>query len=179
MVASVSHPLLISIHRELGISADYAQRTGLPLFEEVSLSELVVAQLDEAGRPLVLTKSAAHALGAMRAAAMKDGIELLPFSGFRSYLYQRGLLLAKIAKGTPIDEVLTVLAAPGYSEHHTGEAVDITTHNCPPAEEAFEATHAYAWLATHAGTYGFTESFPRGNPHSLVYEPWHWKFRVP
>ena len=176
MVASATHPLLIAIHRELGIPADYAQRTGLPFFEEVSLSELVVAQLDEAGRPLVLTKSAAQALVSMRTAAKKDGVELLPFSGFRSYLYQKGLLLAKITKGISIDEILKVLAAPGYSEHHTGEAVDITTHNCPPAEEAFEATQAYAWLSTHAGTYGFTESFPRGNPHSLVYEPWHWKF---
>ena len=176
MAASSSRQILLSIHRELNIPTDYAQRTGLPFFEEVSLSELVVAQLDEAGRPLVLTKKAAQALQAMRTAATKDGVELLPFSGFRSYLYQKGLLLAKINKGLSIDEILKVLAAPGYSEHHTGEAVDITTHDCPPAEEAFEATSAYAWLARHANAYGFTESFPRGNPHSLVYEPWHWKF---
>ena len=176
MTASSTRQLLLSMHRELNIPHDYAQRTGLPFFEEVALSELVVAQLDEAGRPLVLTKSAAQALQAMRAAATKDGIELLPFSGFRSYVYQKGLLLAKINKGISIDEILKVLAAPGYSEHHTGQAVDITTHNCPPAEEAFEATPAYTWLATHGSAYGFTESFPRGNPHSLVYEPWHWKF---
>lgn len=176
MSAPSSRQMLLSMHRELNIPTDYAQRTGLPFFEEVSLSELVVAQLDEAGRPLVLTKQAAQALQAMRTAATKDGVGLLPFSGFRSYLYQKGLLLAKINKGISIDEILKVLAAPGYSEHHTGEAVDITTHNCPPAEEAFEATPAHAWLATHASAYGFTESFPRGNPHSLVYEPWHWKF---
>jgi len=176
MAAPSTRQLLLSIHHELNIPTDYAQRTGLPFFEEVILSELVVAQLDEAGRPLVLTKNAAQALRAMRSEATKDGVELLPFSGFRSYLYQKGLLQAKINKGTSIDEILKVLAAPGYSEHHTGEAVDITTHNCPPAEEAFEATPAYTWLVTHASAYGFTESFPRGNPHSLVYEPWHWKF---
>ena len=178
MAPSSSHQLLSTIHRELSIPADYAQRTGLPLFEEVALSELVVAQLDDAGRPLVLTREAAEALGAMRLAATRDGVALLPFSGFRSYLYQRGLLLAKMSKGISIDDILKVLAAPGYSEHHTGEAVDITTHDCPPAEELFEKTPAHQWLAVNAHEFGFTESFPRGNPHSLVYEPWHWKFRA-
>ena len=178
MTPSASHQLLLAMHRELNIPADYAQRTGLPFFDEVGLSELVVAQLDEAGRPLVLTKEAAQALGAMRAAATKEGIALLPFSGFRSYLYQKGLLLGKIHKGISIDEILKVLAAPGYSEHHTGEAVDITTHDCPPAEEIFEKTPAYQWLIARAHDFGFTESFPRGNPHSLVYEPWHWKFKA-
>ncbi len=173
---TVTSPILLAIHRELKIPSDYAERTGLPSYVEVGLSELVVAQLDEAGRPLVVTRAAATALVSMKTAALKDGIELLPFSGFRSYLYQKGLVAAKLHKGIPIDEILKVLAAPGYSEHHTGEAVDITSPGCPPAEEVFEATPAYGWLREHAGGFGFSESFPRGNPHSLVYEPWHWKF---
>jgi D-alanyl-D-alanine carboxypeptidase len=173
---TLSLPILLAIHRELTIPHDYAERTGLPAYTEVELSELVVAQLDEAGRPLVLTRPAAEALGSMRTAAHKDGIELLPFSGFRSYLYQKGLIEAKLLKGISIDDILRVLAAPGYSEHHTGEAVDITTLGCPPAEEIFENTSAHSWLREHATRFGFIESFPRGNPHSLVYEPWHWKF---
>ncbi|MEY4670068.1 MAG: hypothetical protein RL518_2767 [Pseudomonadota bacterium] len=175
---TVLSPSLLAIHRELKIPADYAERTGLPLYSEADLSQLVVAQLDEAGRPLVLTRPATLALAAMKAAATKDGIELLPFSGFRSYVYQKGLLLAKVNKGIPLEDILRILAAPGYSEHHTGEAVDITTHGCPPAEEVFEHTPAYAWLCTHAAGFGFTESFPRGNPHALVFEPWHWKYTI-
>lgn len=175
---TVTAPLLLAIHRELNIPLDYAERTGLPSYEEVALSELVVAQLDEAGRPLVLTNPAAKALASLRKAAHRDGIELLPFSGFRSYLYQKGLFAAKLHKGIALDDILKVLAAPGYSEHHTGEAVDITAPGCPPAEEIFESTPAYSWLRDHAGRFGFTESFPRGNPHSLVYEPWHWKFNA-
>ena len=170
-------PILLAIHRELQIPADYSERTGLPQYSEVELSLLVVARLDEAGRPLVLTKPAAQALTTMTSAALRDGVELVPFSGFRSYLYQKGLLLAKLTKGIPLDDILKVLAAPGFSEHHTGEAVDITAPGCPPAEEAFENTKAYAWLRTHAVRFGFSESFPRGNPHNLVYEPWHWKFK--
>ena len=176
MILSAHNDLLKTLHKELHIPENYAQSTGLPIYAEVALSELVVAQLDDAGRPLVLTKSAARALGSMCSAANKDGVVLLPFSGFRSYLYQRGLLTAKINKGIPIEEILKILAAPGHSEHHTGEAVDITTTNCPPADEVFETTPAHAWLLAHGKDYGFTESFPRNNPHKLCYEPWHWKF---
>lgn len=176
MTLSHLNPVLAHIHRELGIPADYEQRTGLQRFDEVSLSNLIVAQLDHAGRPLVLTKSAGEAWVAMRSAADKDGVSLQPFSGFRSYVYQQGLFQAKIAKGSSIDQILKSLAAPGYSEHHTGEAVDITTADCPAGEAVFESTGAHAWLSTNAERYGFKESFPRGNPHNLVYEPWHWKY---
>ena len=176
MTISRLNPILSRIHRELSISADYEQRTGLPRFDEVSLSNLIVAQLDHAGRPLVLTKFAGEAWMAMRSAAEKEGVSLQPFSGFRSYVYQQGLFQAKIAKGSSIDQILKSLAAPGYSEHHTGEAVDITTENCPAGEADFESTSAHAWLVTNAERFGFKESFPRGNPHNLVYEPWHWKY---
>ena len=168
--------LLIQIHRELGISETYAEKTRFPFCPEVELSELVVAQLDDAGRPVVVTSPTRDAWLAMRSAAAQDGVELMPFSGFRSYLYQRGLIRAKLSRGEAIEQILTVLAAPGYSEHHTGEALDITTSNCGQATEAFAETVAYKWLVSHANRFGFKESFAANNPHGLVYEPWHWKF---
>jgi LAS superfamily LD-carboxypeptidase LdcB len=168
--------LLLSIHSELGIPSSYAETTKLTFFTEVALSRLVVAQLDDAGRPVVLTSPATKAWLAMRDAARSDQIELLPFSGFRSYLYQCGLVRAKLAKGQTIEQILTILAAPGYSEHHTGEALDITTVNCPQADEQFAETDAHAWLTKHAIRFGFKESFPADNQHGLVYEPWHWRF---
>jgi D-alanyl-D-alanine carboxypeptidase len=171
-------PLLISIHRELHIPFDYATQRKLPFYPQVALSDLIVAQLDDHGRPLILTAPAAQALAAMLKSAAQAGVSLLPFSGFRSYTYQKGLIERKLVQGIGIEEILTVLAAPGYSEHHTGEAIDITTIGCPPATEAFESTDAYSWLAKHARDFGFTESFPRNNPHKLVFEPWHWRFRA-
>lgn len=177
MTASQHSQLIADLHRELNIPTDYAANTGLPLCEQVALSQLVVAQLDDAGRPLVLTQGASDALAAMRKSALKDGVELRPFSGFRSYLYQRGLFVAKLNKGHSIEDILKVLAAPGYSEHHTGEAVDITTTQCPQAEEVFETTDAYRWLVAHAKAFGFSETFPRNNSHNVVFEPWHWRYR--
>lgn len=176
---SVDHqPLLAAIHRDLNIPTNYAESTKLPLFREIELSKLVVAQLDDTGRPLVVSGLTASAWVAMRSAASVDGIELVPFSGFRSYLYQKGLIAAKISRGVPIHEILRVLAAPGYSEHHTGEAIDVTTIGCPAAEEVFADTPAYKWLCVRAAEFGFKESFSKNNPHNLVYEPWHWKFHA-
>jgi D-alanyl-D-alanine carboxypeptidase len=28
----------------------------------------------------------------------------------------------------------------------------------------------------HAGDHGFRMSYPRGNPHGISYEPWHWRW---
>ena len=75
-----------------------------------------------------------------------------------------------------VEQILAVNAAPGYSEHHGGYALDIGTPGEPPAEESFEATDAFAWLARHAPAHGFAMSYPRDNLHGIVYEPWHWRF---
>ena len=80
----------------------------------------------------------------------------------------------KRARGQSVEEILHVNAAPGYSEHHSGRALDIGTPGEPPAEESFEHTSAFAWLTRHAGDFGFVMSYPRANPHGIVYEPWHW-----
>jgi len=68
-------------------------------------------------------------------------------------------------------------AAPGYSEHHGGRALDIGTPDEPPAEESFEKTAAFEWLQRNAEGHGFVLSYPRDNPHGIVYEPWHWCWR--
>ena len=101
---------------------------------------------------------------------------LVLVSGFRSADYQARILAAKRARGLAMADILEVNAAPGYSEHHSGRAVDLTTSGCPPAEAEFESTEAFRWLARRAGEFGFRMSYPRGNPHGIVPEPWHWYF---
>lgn len=110
----------------------------------------------------------------MREAARVDGIDLLLISGFRSVEHQQRIITTKLAAGTPLEDILRVNAAPGYSEHHTGRAVDIGTPGCLPLTEAFEETAAFRWLARNGMNYGFRLSYPRGHPHGFVYEPWHW-----
>ncbi len=82
----------------------------------------------------------------------------------------------KLAAGETLESVLRVNAAPGYSEHHTGRAVDLGTPGCPPLTEGFDRLAVFAWLATHGRDFGFTMTYPRDNPQGIIYEPWHWFF---
>lgn len=159
----------------LGLDADaYAARTGLALVPEPD--RLAFAGRDRFARPLWLHADAARAWGHLRHAARRDGIALDAISGWRSHYYQLGIFERKRARGQAVDDILAVNAAPGFSEHHSGLALDIGTPGEPPAEETFEATPAFAWLQANAAAHGFTLSYPRGNPHGIVHEPWHWRF---
>ena len=162
--------------RELGISPTYGIDRRLPLCEEPE--EVVLIGLDIFGRARHLVAPAAAGWHAMRDAASADAVDLLLVSAFRTLDYQRAIIDRKLQQGAPIDEILRANAAPGYSEHHTGRAVDIATRGCPPLTEAFETTTAFTWLTAHASRFGFVLSLPRGNPHGLVYEPWHWVYRA-
>src|SRR3546814_15766923 len=101
----------------------------------------------------------------LRDAALRDGIVLESISGYRSHDYQLGIFERKRARGQDVNDILTVNAAPGYSEHHSGLALDIGTPGDPPAEESFEGTPAFDWLGRHAGEPAFTMSYPRDHPH--------------
>lgn len=161
----------------MGLADDYAETSGLPFHEEPRL--LSHAGRDRYGRALWLLAPAARAWRAMRGAALRDGVVLEAISGFRSHAYQRGIFERKFARGLSLDEVLRVNAAPGHSEHHSGRALDVGAPGEPPAEESFEQTPAFAWLQRNAGDFGFGLSYPRGNPHGITYEPWHWCWRAP
>lgn len=159
----------------LGIDADaYAARTGLALIAEPGW--LAFAGFDRYRRPLWLHGQAARGWQHMQAAASRDGIVLDAISGYRSHDYQLGIFERKRARGQSVDEILTVNAAPGYSEHHSGRALDIGTPGEAPAEESFERTPAFDWLTANAQGYGYRMSYPRDNPSGIVYEPWHWCF---
>ncbi|MGH8054039.1 MAG: M15 family metallopeptidase [Stenotrophomonas sp.] len=158
---------------QLGLdSDDYAADTGLWLVAEPA--HLALAGFDRYRRALWLTRPAARGWQRMRDAAAIDGIAMDAISGYRSHDYQLGIFERKRARGLSVAEILTVNAAPGFSEHHGGNALDIGAPGEPPAEESFEHTDAFAWLQTHASAYGFHMSYPRDNPYGIVYEPWHW-----
>ena len=112
----------------------------------------------------------------MRDAAAASGVALVAISGFRSIGRQAEIIKGKLEAGEMIDTVLGTIAAPGYSEHHTGRAIDIGTPGSPPLTEEFGRTGAFAWLRAHAQRYGFRLSYPSGNAHGIAYEPWHWLF---
>jgi len=91
----------------------------------------------------------------MLATAEYDGVVLLAVSGFRSFEYQRKIIERKLAAGLTIEQIIRVSALPGFSEHHTGRAIDIGTPGCPPVTEEFEQTPAFDWLTRRGQDFGF------------------------
>ena len=164
-----------AILEELGIPADYGANTNLPRFPEPLA--LVEVGPNIVGRPQRLIPEAADAWGRMKEQARGDGVTLLLVSGFRSIEYQAELFRNKLAKGHSIDEILCVNAAPGYSQHHSGCAIDIATTGSRPLMEEFEQTDAFAWLTANAGSFNFCMPYDRSNPWGIAYEPWHWSLK--
>jgi D-alanyl-D-alanine carboxypeptidase len=162
---------LASLHRELGIPATYAAERRLTLHPEAIESELVEVGISEEGRPIRLVRLAAESWALMRLAAARDDVELFAMSGFRSVSRQTEIFRAKLAVGEPAEKILAYVAAPGFSEHHTGRALDIGSPEHSELDEAFGDTGAFSWLEQNAARFGFTLSYPRGNPHGIAYEP--------
>jgi len=168
--------MLRELHQELGIPEDYGLDGTRPVFDEAT--DLVEVGPNLVGRMQRLTPGTARQWAGMQAAAKADGVLLLIVSGFRSIDYQARLIRKKINAGHIVSEILEVNAAPGYSEHHTGRAIDIASPGSRPLTEEFEDSDAFRWLQDHAASFGFSMSYPRDNPGGFVYEPWHWARNV-
>ena len=160
------------ILEELGVPAGFCAQRALPVQEEARELELV--EVGENGREFLLVPAAAGAWRALRASAEADGVALKIVSAFRGVDRQAEIVREKLARGLTLDAIFAASAPPGYSEHHTGRAVDVGVPGAPPLEEDFEDTEAFRWLTANAGRFGFALSFPRDNQQGYVYEPWHW-----
>ena len=161
--------------RRLGITNEHIEACGLPLEEEaIALAD---GGRDIYDRSVEMTPETLTAWRAMTQAASADGIELQIVSAYRSVEYQCNLIERKLKRGESIDAILKVNAIPGYSEHHTGRALDLTTPEFPPLEEEFEHSAAFSWLCQHAKAFNFHLSYPRDNPTGISYEPWHWAWQ--
>lgn len=168
---------LATIHRALGIPENYAAARALSLQPEADESALVAVSAPPGERAVRLTAATAAAWTRMRAAAEADGFALLLLSGFRGVERQAEIIRGKLAAGRSLADILRFVAAPGYSEHHTGRALDLGVSGMPPLEESFAETGAFRWLQTHAADFAFFLTYPRENTHHIAYEPWHWCWR--
>jgi zinc D-Ala-D-Ala carboxypeptidase len=131
------------------------------------------------GSRILMRDSAAKAFQAMSAAAARDGVILAPISGFRSVADQQQVFFGvKAQRRQGVTQRAEVSAPPGYSEHHTGYAMDVGDGKVPATNlsQSFEQTGAFKWLERNAAVYNFELSFPKNNPQGVVYEPWHWRF---
>ena len=175
MMSNEFKNLIKSIHGSLGVPEDYQNEYGLTLqYEEIDLIEI---ENDIYGRPQIAARIIAEPWFQMKAQAENEGVLLDIVSAFRSVDRQKEIIQRKIDNGGRIEEILKVCAAPGYSEHHSGRALDLTTHGCEPLTEEFDKTDAFNWLQGNAHLFSFRLSYPKGNKYGIAYEPWHWALR--
>lgn len=128
---------------------------------------------------VLLRSAAATSFLHMQHAARQDGVYLIPLSGYRSVESQKSVFFGiKSERNEPLRERAKVSAPPGYSEHHTGYALDVgdVDRSDTHLEFEFEQSAAFRWLQENANRFHFELSFPPGNEQGIMYEPWHWRF---
>jgi len=109
--------------------------------------------------------------------AARAGILILN-SGYRSFESQTRIHANQVARlGLAAGEALA--ARPGYSEHQTGLAVDVSAKGQGCAiYTCFAKTTAGKWLAANAYQYGFILRYYNGQTaiHGYQFEPWHFRY---
>ena len=105
-------------------------------------------------------------------AAKKDGVTLKPNSIFRSVNRQKQIIEHKLKTQKPYD-VYHISSPAGYSEHHTGLAVDFNS-----IDNTFDHSSAYRWLLKNAEKFGFEQTFTQDYSEwsGVSEESWHWRY---
>lgn len=113
----------------------------------------------------------------LRRAARSEGIHLDVTFGYRSHRLQE-LLFAEWSERRGERRARATVARAGHSEHQLGTALDFTTAGTGPPDPGWGSTREGAWLAEHAGRFGFVLSYPKGRRSVTCYapEPWHVRY---
>ncbi|MBD2328998.1 M15 family metallopeptidase [Alkalinema sp. FACHB-956] len=168
---------------EIPVTSQVRTKFGHFPYQEADPSRLVNAGKfvrENYERSELLDQEAYEAFQQMKAAAASQGVYLMIISGFRSITDQAALFERQIARRGSESEAARSSAPPGYSEHHTGYALDIADQQSDTdLKVAFQETAAYQWLVTNAYKYQFEQSFPLNNRQGINFEPWHWRYIGP
>lgn len=125
-----------------------------------------------------LRKATAGAVESLFAAARAASINLMVASGYRSYDYQVNLYGGYVSSIGQVNADKQS-ARPGYSEHQTGQAVDIepTSKKCE-LEQCFGDTPEGIWVLANAYKYGFIVRYTATDVAITGYEsePWHYRY---
>lgn len=126
----------------------------------------------------LLRADAAVALEELFAAAQRKGLALFAVSGYRSYHRQKAIYESNVEKNGA-ERTNQFSAKPGYSEHQSGLAMDVSTNSIHNRlDESFAATPEGKFLESDAYRYGFIIRYPQGKSDitGYAYEPWHLRY---
>ena len=94
--------------------------------------------------------------------------------GLRTFEKQQEILAQKIEQ-YGADQ--SIAQQPGFSEHHTGYAMDINLY-IDGVMDTFTGEGEYSWIPENAYKYGFILRYPEGKETKtgISYEPWHFRY---
>ena len=150
-----------------------------PLDFEPNVREVISSEALDNSRGLELRDVAARALEQMAVEMHFQGAgQMFVNSAYRSYEYQEGLFVEKVAQYGEA-EALVRSAKAGHSEHQTGLAVDVSV----PAQgcaiiQCFGDTVAGKWIAENSWKFGYIVRYERDTTSvtGYTYEPWHLRY---
>ena len=124
---------------------------------------------------VTLNSDAYNSFLLMAEAIEKENLHLRIISGYRSFNYQENLY-NNYLKYDSQEKVDSYSARPGFSEHHTGLAIDVD--NTTTDFNHFQITREFNWMQDNAYKYGFILRYPLGKEKitGYKYEPWHYRY---
>jgi len=157
--------LLILVNKNYGLSKDYKPK-------ELVIPDILFTS-DISREEKHVDKRIVEDLENLINSARKEGIILLGNSGYRSYETQNKIYKKRVkSEGEEMAEAY--VAKPGFSEHQTGLAIDITN------EENFltQGSREAIWLEENCHKFGFIIRYPYGKEDitGIAYEPWHIRY---
>ncbi len=160
--ANLEKQYLLLVNKYYKLSEDY-------------VPENLVTIASTYGASLLLESTVYEQYKLMWSAAKQEGLSLYIRSPYRSYRTQQTLYNRYVAAdGKAVAD--TYSARPGYSEHQTGLAFDVTS---PSTNfDTFEYSQEFEWLKNNAHKYGFILRYPKGKEYitGYMYEPWHYRY---
>lgn len=120
----------------------------------------------------VATPATAEAYKDMIDEMEENGMKIYIVSSYRDIKYQTNLY-RNYLKNDSKEKVDTYSARPGYSEHHTGRALDISQIN--NNLNAFEGSDEAKWVYDNCYKYGFIVRYKaeQTDVTGYMFEPWH------
>ena len=160
---------LILVNKTHGLDRDY---------KPDDLSDIKYYAADRGAEGRFMRAAAADAFNSLAEEADGQGMEIVVTTAYRSYGFQATLYNNYVANdGQAAADRYS--AKPGYSEHQTGLAADVSSASVNyRLTRDFADTEEGRWLSGNAHLFGFIIRYPDGKEDitGYLYEPWHLRY---
>ncbi len=141
-------------------------------------NDLINTTVQTARGNVEISKSIEDDLEDMFQSAQNDNIYFCITTGYRSAQFQDALYRKSLEKNGK-EHADKYIAKPGYSEHQTGLAIDISCKSKNyKLTTSFGDTEEGKWLAENSYKFGFILRYKEGREEDTgyAYEPWHFRY---